>query len=151
VCVCLSMYVSVCLLVYLSISMSVCLSVCLYVRVYVCKCACVCLSVCACIRACVCVCLCVCVFAANFLFPATKIISGTHPKAPGQMALYICICVCTCIYMYTYLYVYAPNASRWYGRICMQNSTLLMFDCVKSPEQFFPVWHFLHEIAPSFG
>ena len=152
VCECVSVCLCICLSACLSVHFNVCLFViCLSVRVYVCKCVCIYLSVSACMRVCVCVCLCVCVFEANFLFPTTKIIFGTHPKAAGQIALYIYMCACTCIYMYTYSYVYAQNASRWYGPLCMQNLTLSLFDCVKSPEQSFPVWHFFDESAPSCG
>ena len=42
-----------------------------------------------------------------------------------------------------------PHASCWWGQFCLQKSTLLVCDCVKSSEQSFHVWHFLDTIAPS--
>jgi len=42
------------------------------------------------------------------------------------------------------------NASRWYGRLRVQKSTLMVFNDVKSLGQSFHMWHFLDKIAPPF-
>jgi len=42
-----------------------------------------------------------------------------------------------------------PNASRWYGRLCVQKSAFVALNYVKFPGQSSHVWHFLDRIATS--